>query len=92
MRHQVQKGFCGIFFGIPQHQKEYLVYITITRKIISSYDVVFDEMFSNALAYTSLPYSEAMAMCTAVTNTPYFISSKEKTGNIVMFTQFEDAA
>ena len=25
MRHQAQKGFCGIFIGIPQHQKEYLV-------------------------------------------------------------------
>ena len=21
MRHQAQKGFCGIFVGIPQHQK-----------------------------------------------------------------------
>ena len=25
MRHQAQKGFGVIFFGIPQHQKEYLV-------------------------------------------------------------------
>ena len=25
MRHQSQKGFCGIFVGIPQHQKVYLV-------------------------------------------------------------------
>ena len=25
MRHQAQKGFCGIFVGIPQHQKGYLV-------------------------------------------------------------------
>ena len=41
MRHQAQKGFCGIFVGIPQHQKGSLVYIPSTRKIISSYDVVF---------------------------------------------------
>ena len=41
MRHQAQKGFCGIFVGIPQHQKGYLEYVPSTRKIISSYDVVF---------------------------------------------------
>ena len=52
MRHQAQKGFHGIFVGIPHHQKGHLVYVTSTRKIISSYDVVFDERFSSALAYT----------------------------------------
>ena len=52
IRHQAQKGFCGIFVGIPQHQKRYLVYITSTRKVITPYDVVFDEMFSSALSYT----------------------------------------
>ena len=45
MRHQAQKGFCGIFVGIPQHQKVYLVYLPSTRKLISLYDVVFDESF-----------------------------------------------
>ena len=45
MRHQAQQGFCGIFVGIPQHQKGYLVYVPSTRKVISSYDVVFDESF-----------------------------------------------
>ena len=44
-RHQAQKGFCGIFVGIPEHQKGYLVYAPSTRKVISSYDVVFGEMF-----------------------------------------------
>ena len=43
MRHQAQKGFLGIFVGIPQHQKWYLVCVPSTRKIISSYDVVLDE-------------------------------------------------
>ena len=41
MRHQAQKVFYGIFVGIPKHQKGYLVYVPSTRKIISSYDVVF---------------------------------------------------
>ena len=45
MRHQAPKGFRGIFVGIPEHQKGYLVYVPSTRKIISSYDVVFDESF-----------------------------------------------
>ena len=69
MRHQAQKGVCGIFVGITEHQKGYLVYAPITRKIISSYDVVFDESFSSALVYTSRPYSKAMAMRPAVTYT-----------------------
>ena len=42
MRHKAQKEFRGIFVGIPEHQKGYLVYVPITRKIISSYDVLFD--------------------------------------------------
>ena len=36
MCHQAQKGFRGIFVGIPEHQKVYLVYVPSTRKIISS--------------------------------------------------------
>ena len=56
MRHQAQKGFRGIFVGIPEHQKGYLVYVHSTRKVTSSYNVVFDESFSSALSYTSQPY------------------------------------
>ena len=76
MRHQVQKGFYSIFFGIPEHQKLYLVYVPSTREIISSYDVVFDENNSSALAYTSQTYSEAMEMRPTVTYTPYATSSR----------------
>ena len=50
MRHQAQKGFRGNFVGIPEHQKRYLMYVFSTRKIISSYDVVFDKIVSSALA------------------------------------------
>ena len=49
MRHQAQKDFHNILVGITQHQKVYLVYVTHTRKIISSYDVDFDEILSSAL-------------------------------------------
>ena len=70
MLHQAQKGFRSIFVGIPQHQKEYLVYLPSTRKIIYSYDVVFDESFSSVIAYMSQPYSEEMDMHPAVTYAP----------------------
>ena len=90
MRHQAQKGFHGIFVGIPQHQKVYLVYVPSSRKIISSYDVVFDESLSSAIAYTSQPYSEAMAMRPDVTYTPCSASSIDKTGDIITFAQFEE--
>ena len=66
------------------------MYVPSTRKIISSYDVVFDEIFSSALAYTSQPYSEAMVMHPAVTYTPCVMSSRGGTGNIITFAQFEE--
>ena len=55
MRHQAQKTFRGIFVGIKEHQKGYLVYVPSTRKVISSYDDVFDKKISSALSYTSQP-------------------------------------
>ena len=66
------------------------MYIPITRKIISSYDVFFDEIVFTALAYTSQPYSEAMAMRPVVTYTNCAMSSREQTGDINTFTQFEE--
>ena len=66
------------------------MYITSTRKIISSYDVVFDESSSIALAFTSPPYSEAMVMGPAVTYTPYGTSPREQTGDIITFAQVEE--
>ena len=32
MCHQAQKGFRGIFVGIPEHQKGYLEYVPSTKK------------------------------------------------------------
>ena len=90
MRLQAQKGLRGIFLGIPQQQKWYFVYVPSTRKVILSYDVVFDKSFSSALSYTSRPYAEAMAMHPAVTYTPYATSSKEQTVDENTFAQFEE--
>ena len=90
MRHKAQKGFRGIFVGITEPQKGYLMYVPSKRKIIPSYDVVFDEIVSSALAYTSRPYSEAMAMRPEVTYTPYGTSLKEQTGDVITFAQFEE--
>ena len=90
MRHQAQKGFRSITVGIPQHQKGYLVYVPSTRKVILLYDVVFDKSFSSALSYTSRPYAEAMEMRPTVTYTPYATSSKEQTGDVINFAQFEE--
>ena len=51
---------------------------------------MFDEIFSGALSYTSQPYSEAMAMRPSVTYTLYATSSKEQTGDVITFAQFEE--
>ena len=51
---------------------------------------MFDKSFSIALSYTSRPYAEVMAMRPAVTYTLYATSSKEQTGNVITFAQFEE--
>ena len=91
MRHQSQKGFRGIFVGITQHQKVYLAYVQQKRKIIYSYDVVPDESFSSAFAYTSQPYVETVDMCLAVSYTPCATSSRGQTINIITVAHFEKA-
>ena len=65
------------------------MYVPSTRKLISSYDVVFDEKKSSALLYMSRPYSEAMAMRLEVTYTPYATSPKEQTGDGITSAQFQ---
>ena len=66
------------------------MYVRSTRKIIYSYDVVFDESFSSKLAYTSQPYSETMVMRPAVTYTTFATSLRGGTGYIITFSQFEE--
>ena len=85
MCHQAQKGFRGIFVGIQNNNKGYLVYVPDTRKLISSYGVVFDESFSSALAYTSQSYAKDIDMHLSVSYTHYGTSSREQTGDIVTF-------
>ena len=86
MRHQAQKGFSGIFFGIQLYQRGYLLYVPSTRKIISLYDVIFDERFSIVLAYTSQNYSEAMVMRPDMTLTHCATSSRGRNGDIITIT------
>ena len=45
MHHQAQKGFCGIFIGISNNQKGYLVYVPHKCKIVSLYNVILNESF-----------------------------------------------
>ena len=80
-----QKGFWGIFFGITQNQKGYLVYITITWKIVSSHGVVFDETFYSALACTSRLYSEALDTRPALLCIPYVVEYRVFYRTIVLY-------
>ena len=66
------------------------MYVPSTRKVILSYDVLFDESFSSTLSYMSRPYAEAMAIRPTETYTPYDTSSREQTGDVITFTQFEE--
>ena len=66
------------------------MYVPSTRKIISSYDVVFDESFSSVLAYKSQTYSEEMDMRPAMMYKPCDKSSREQTGDMITFAQFKE--
>ena len=90
IHHQAQKVFWGIFVGIPQHQKGYILYISHKHNIVSSYNIIFDDILSSNLKYTSQPYSEAMDMQPAVLYKWFSASSKEKTSDIITFTHFEE--
>ena len=48
------------------------------------------KFLSSALSYTPRPYTEAIAMRTTVTYTPYATSSEEQTGDVITFAQFEE--
>ena len=90
VRPQEQKGFRGIFVGIRQHQKGYLVNVSQKCKIVSLHNIVFDESFSSALAYTSQPYAEEMSMRLSGLHIPYDTYSRGKTVGIITFAQFEE--
>ena len=89
IRYQAQKGVCGIFDGIPQHKKGYLVYVPHKWKIISFYNVVSDKSFSSSLTYTSQQYAEDMAMRPAVSYITYATFSRGESDYIFTFSQFE---
>ena len=50
----------------------------------------FNENFSSALAYTSQSYEEAVDMRLDVSYIPYTKYSRDQTGNIIVFVQFEE--
>ena len=52
--------------------------------------VVLTKSVSSTLAYTSQPYPEAMDMRPAVQYKPCAASLRYQTGNIIMFTQFQE--
>ena len=58
--------FSGIFVEISQHQQGYLIYLPSTWKIVSSHEILFDEINPSALAYTPRLYSEALMTQPAV--------------------------
>ena len=57
-------------------KKGYLVYVPHKQKIVSSYDVVFGDIFSIALSYNSQPYAEAMAIQPDVSHILYATYSR----------------
>ena len=66
------------------------MYIPNISKIIYSRDVVFGEIFSSVLEYTSHPYVQVMAMSPAVSYIPCATSLRGETCNTITFSHFEE--
>ena len=90
MRHQAQKGYRGIFVGMPENQEGYLCYVPSIRNTVTSYDALFDKTFSSALAYSEKPYHDAMSMRPGVSFIPCVTDTREQTGDVITFAQFEE--
>ena len=88
MNHQAQKGFWVMFVGIPQHQKGVL-FTFYTNRRYYLHTMFILKRFSSALSYTSQPCAEEKPMQQAVSWINYATSSREQTGNIIMFSKFE---
>ena len=78
MRHQAQNDFRGIFVGITQHQKGYLIYVPHKHKVVYLYDVFLNDILSSTLTYKSQPHSEAMAIRPDVSYISYDTYSRKK--------------
>ena len=57
-----QRGFRGVFIGFDQKTNGYLAYVPVTRQIVTSKDIIFDESFASTLAEGDRPFKEAMAV------------------------------
>ena len=73
MHYQSQNGFRGIFVGILQNKKGYLIYIPSKCKIVSSHDDLIEEASYSVVAYMSRLYSESLIMQPVVSYIPYAI-------------------
>ena len=60
------------------------------QKIVSLYNVFFNEILSSEFVYTSQQCAEEMAMRSALSCIPYATYSMEQTGDIITFTSFEE--
>ena len=66
-------------------------YLCITHKDDDIFLQFFlNDSFSSELAYTSQPYTEVMAIRSAMSYIPFDKSSRGKTGDITTFTHFEE--
>ncbi len=57
-----QRGIRGIHLGFSPTQKGLLLYVSSTRQIVISGDVICDETFASTVAETWKPFRDALAL------------------------------
>jgi hypothetical protein len=75
------------------HQKGYVIYCPGSRSIIISADVIFDELFSTAIAHTWQKYHSRLAWRPLLSHIPDIDTKLEQTGSIsttVVLDELED--
>ena len=88
------KGFCTVYFGAKEDNAVTLPHSAVRKHafMVKSKESSNKSVKKNLKKkiISSRPYAEAMAMRPAVTYTPYATSSKEQTGDVITFAQFEE--
>ena len=77
MIHQAQEGFWGIFVGIPQHQKWYLVYVPHKQKITCLYNFFLMRVYL-VIFSTHQNYIQKIWICNRMCNTYLMLHLKSK--------------
>jgi len=81
---QTKHGIRGIFFGLDQNQKGYILYAPASRRLCISANITFDEQFNSTIAHTWQLQHDSLALCPVSSDIPLATTTIEHTGEVMV--------